>query len=291
MRVPRPRLGAPGSRAAWQGRSPARLLAIAAAFACAASAAFAAPATTSVHLEELTWPELRDRVAAGTTIALVPVGGTEQNGPHMTLGKHNRRVRALAQRIAEQLGQAIVAPVVAYVPEGSVDPPAAHMRWPGTITVTETTFESMLETTARSLQRAGLRHVFLLGDHGGYRASLDRVARKVPGVHAMPEYYRASTRDLAASLKAQGFRAEQIGEHAGLADTALMLGVDSAAVRADAARARVSTQTGDGVSGDPREASVTIGRAAADHVVAVSVAAIRAIVTGAAKTATPAKPQ
>ncbi len=253
------------------------LLALLAAVPC-----FAAPPST-VHLEALTWTELRDRVAAGTSIALIPIGGTEQNGPHMTLGKHNVRVRALAQRIAEHLGNALVAPVVAYVPEGSIDPPVAHMRWPGTITAPEPAFEAMLESAARSLQRAGLRHVFLLGDHGGYRVSLDRVARRVPGVHALPEYYRASTRDFFASLEAQGFRRDQIGEHAGLADTALMLGVDAAPVRVDAAKARTPSQSGDGVSGDPREATAALGRPAADHVIAVCVAAIRVAVTGATK--------
>ncbi|MDE1951115.1 MAG: creatininase family protein, partial [Burkholderiales bacterium] len=77
----------------------------------------------SVQLEDLTWTELRDQVAAGTTTALVPVGGTEQSGPHMALGKHNVRVKALAARIAERLGRTVVAPVIAYVPEGAIDPP------------------------------------------------------------------------------------------------------------------------------------------------------------------------
>jgi creatinine amidohydrolase len=264
-----------------------------------ALSSLASAAPNTVHLEELTWTELRDRVAAGTSIALIPIGGTEQNGPHMALGKHNVRVRALAQRIADKLGDAIVAPVVAYVPEGAIEPPVAHMRWPGTITTPEPAFEAMLESAARSLQRAGLRHVFLLGDHGGYRASLDRVAQRVRGVHALPEYYRASTRDFVAALEKQGWRRDQIGEHAGLFDTALMLAIDPSAVRSDVAKARVPAQTGDGVSGDPREATAALGRDAADHVVAVSVAAIRAVVTGsspgnergAAKNGGPAKRQ
>ena len=92
-------------------------------------------AADSPMLEELTSTELRDRIAAGTTTVLVPIGGTEQNGPHMVLGKHNVRVRWLAARIAERLGHAVVAPVIAYVPEGAIDPPTEHMRWAGTISV------------------------------------------------------------------------------------------------------------------------------------------------------------
>src|SRR3954465_3649006 len=95
------------------------------------AAAFAAPA--SVFLEELTWPELREAQTKGKTTVIIPVGGTEQSGPQLALGKHNVRVQILARRIAESLGNALVAPVVSYVPEGSITPPSGHMRFPGTI--------------------------------------------------------------------------------------------------------------------------------------------------------------
>src|SRR5438067_2100954 len=104
----------------------------------------------SVYLEDLTSTELRDRIAAGTTTVLVPIGGTEQNGPHMAIGKHNLRVRLLAGKIAATLGNAVVAPVLAYVPEGAIDPPTGHMRFPGTITIPEDAFEKVIESTARS---------------------------------------------------------------------------------------------------------------------------------------------
>ena len=94
-----------------------------------------AQAADSVFLEELTWTELRDLVQSGKTTIIVPIGGTEQNGPHMALGKHNRRVQLLSEKIARGLGNALVAPVIAYVPEGGTNPPTEHMRFPGTITV------------------------------------------------------------------------------------------------------------------------------------------------------------
>ena len=74
--------------------------------ACACLALLAMPAIglcqagAAVYLEELTSSELGDRIRAGTTIVIIPIGGTEQNGPHMALGKHNVRVRLLAGRIA-----------------------------------------------------------------------------------------------------------------------------------------------------------------------------------------------
>lgn len=241
-----------------------------------------------MQIEALTWVELRDRVAAGATTALVPIGGTEQNGPHMVLGKHNVRARWLAERIAQRLGNALVAPVVAYVPEGAVEPPAAHMRWPGTLTVPDAAFESMLESTARSLARAGFRDIVLLGDHGGYAASLERVAARVAAnkgavalrVHALPQYYRAASAGFSKVLRERGYSDAQIGHHAGLADTALALAVDESLVRREAMAA--APTPGDGTDGDPRRATAELGRLGLEQIVEASVSAIRAQV-GAAR--------
>ena len=164
-------------------------------------------------LDDLTWTELRARIAGGATTALLPVGGTEQSGPHMALGKHNVRVRLLAVRIAERLGNAVVAPVLAYVPEGAIEPPTQHMRYPGTISVPVPVFEATLEAGARSLCRAGFHDVFLLGDHGGYAASLERVAARLSRgsaagarcrVQALGEYYRAAQEPYNQALAARG---------------------------------------------------------------------------------------
>lgn len=238
-------------------------------------------AAAPVELEQMTWPELRQRIAAGATTVLLPIGGTEQNGPHMLLGKHNRRVQVLAERIAETLGDTIVAPVLAYVPEGGIAPPTQHMRWPGTISVPVPAFEALLDGSARSLRQHGFCQIVFVGDHGGYRASLERVAAALnkawaPGsrcrADALPEYYRAAASEYDALLKARGFAAAEIGSHAGLADTSLALAVDPALVRAGVPAGRDH----DGVSGDPRQASAELGRLGIDHIVAASVAAIRA---------------
>jgi creatinine amidohydrolase len=237
-----------------------------------------------VQLEEMTWTELRDRIGHGTTIVLVPIGATEQNGPHMVLGKHNVRVRALAQRIAERLGNAVVAPVLAYVPEGAIDPPTQHMRYPGTISIPEPVFEATLEAAARGFRQNGFREIVFLGDHGGYRTSLERVAAKLnrewagrpaSRVHALGEYYRAASADYDAMLKSQGFRSDEIGSHAGLADTSLALAVDPSLVRKEALVAKAHGAAPDGVVGDPRRSSAELGRSGVDHIVDASVAAIR----------------
>ena len=116
-------------------RTTIALGAVALALAALAPAAHAAePAgLTPVDLEALTSVEIRERIAHGTTTIIIPVGGTEQNGAHMVMGKHNVRAHVLADRIAQALGNAIVAPTIAYVPEGSTHPPTGHMKYTGTI--------------------------------------------------------------------------------------------------------------------------------------------------------------
>ena len=255
-----------------------RRLLMLAAFGAAAAGAQAQP---TVRLDDLTWPELAARIAAGTTTIIVPIGGTEQNGPHMALGKHNARVALLAERIAKDLGNALVAPVIAYVPEGGIDPPTAHMRFPGTISVPAPAFEAVLEGAARSFRRAGFRDIVLLGDHGGYAKSVAAVTSRLnrewsgSGARALAPaaYYRAADQAFAATLAARGYRADEIGTHAGLADTSLTLAVAPALVRAD--RMVAPSSAADGVYGDPRRSSAELGAIAADAIVADTAAEIR----------------
>lgn len=241
-------------------------------------------AVPSVFLEELTWPELQAMVAGGSTTVLIPIGGTEQNGPHMVLGKHNARAHALAGRVAQQLGNAVVAPVLAYVPEGSIQPPAAHMRFTGTISITEAAFEAVLEGAARSFKQHGFHDIVFLGDHGGYQKSEARVAQRLnrawatdpsARVHALPEYYAAATAPFNQSLLAKGYSAAEVGTHAGLADTALALAVDPRLVRADKLVQAHTDSPANGVYGDPRRASAELGQSGLQHIVDASVLAIR----------------
>ncbi len=236
-----------------------------------------AASAQSLFLEELTWTELRDDLRAGKTTVIVPVGGTEQSGPHMALGKHNVRVKALAGRIAESLGNALVAPVIAYVPEGSIEPPAAHMRFAGTISIPEAAFETTLEYAARSFRRHGFRDIVLIGDHGGYQKSLVKVAAKLNRewaassvrVHAVEDYYQAAAGgDYFQALKREGFSAAEIGTHAGVADTSLMLAIDPRLVRSDRLRDGTPLGPAEGVQGDPRRSSAAAGKSGVDLIVA-----------------------
>ncbi len=262
----------------------------------ATTAATEAPGS-SVYTEELTWTELAERVAGGATTILLPIGGTEQSGPHIVLGKHNQRVRLLAAEIARQLGHTLVAPVLAYVPEGAIDPPAGHMRFAGTISIPDAAFEAVLESAGRGFRQHGFREVVFIGDHGGYQASLERVAARLnnqwqkPGdkgaaksgnaaaparALALVAYYRASADGHAELLRAKGFAKAEIGSHAGLADTALSLAVDPSLVRSGQLERAAQGGERDGVHGDPRRATAELGRIGVALIVERSVAAIRA---------------
>jgi creatinine amidohydrolase len=238
----------------------------------------------SVFLEDLTWTELIGRVGAGETTIIIPVGGTEQSGPDMALGKHNVRVKYLSEKIARALGNTLVAPVIAYVPEGGVAPPTAHMRFPGTITIPDQAFQQVLEYAARSLKLAGFHDIVLLGDHGGYQSQLKVVADRLnrewvatPSVrvHAVLEYYRATERSYYQALLGRGFATKEIGTHAGLADTSLMLATDPSLVRADRIHSDDKLNAENGVYGDPRRSSAELGQLGVDAIVTETVAAIR----------------
>lgn len=245
-------------------------------------------APASVFLEELTWTEVRDAIRAGKTTIIVPVGGTEQSGPHMALGKHNVRARALAGKIAVALGNALVAPVVAYVPEGAIAPPAGHMRFAGTISVPDDAFKGVLDGAARSFRQHGFTDVVLIGDHGGYQAQLKAVAARLnrdwagtpARAHFIADYYRSAEIDYVQALRARGLSEAQIGLHAGAADTSLTLAIDPTLVRPERMAAGPREGHANGVVGDPRPSSAALGQLGVDVIVANTVAAIRSALGG-----------
>src|ERR1700693_2654425 len=188
-----------------------------------------APLPNTVDLADMTWVEVRSAINRGHTTVIVPAGGIEQNGPHMVLGKHDYIVRHTAERIAAELGDALVAPVVSYVPEGSYDPPTGHMRFAGTIGVPEAVYASMIEGIARSLKAGGFRTICFIADHGGSRAPQAEVAARLnaewagKGVQVIhvDAYYSDATQ--VALLLREGEPRSDIGEHASLIDTSELM--------------------------------------------------------------------
>ncbi len=113
------------------------------------------PAAKTVWMEEMTWMDIRDALKAGKTTVIIATGGMEPNGPWLVTGKHNYVLHTNCEAIARKLGNALCAPIVKFVPEGSYDPPSGHMRSPGTISLREGTYRAMLADIVSSLKGLG----------------------------------------------------------------------------------------------------------------------------------------
>jgi len=243
-----------------------------------------AQGSDSVFLEDLTWTEVRDALAAGTTTVIIPTGGTEQNGPHMVLGKHNYLVRYKAGEVARRLGNTLVAPVMAYVPEGNVDPPSGHMRFPGTITTPPEVFELVLEFAARSFKQHGFVDIALLGDSGGNQASQAAVAERLNRewadtpvrVHHLTDYYPGPGD---AWLVTQGEREEDVGSHAGMHDTTSLMFLNPSMLRLDQL-APHTRGDGSGVVGNPARSTAAYGEQILEMQIDAAVGQIRSLLEG-----------
>jgi len=237
-----------------------------------------------VMLEDMTSTEVAQSLKAGASTVIIPIGGTEQSGPHMALGKHNVRVKVLAGKIASRLGNTLVAPVIAYVPEGAITPPQGHMRFAGTFSVSAEAFGGIVEGAARSLKQHGFRDIVLIGDHGGYQPQLKSIAARLnrewsatpARVHFIEAYYSVAQKPYNDALRARGLSNAQIGTHAGSADTSLMMAIDPSLVRTERFEDAAREGAGAGTVGDPRKSSAALGELGVELIVAHTVEAIRA---------------
>jgi creatinine amidohydrolase/Fe(II)-dependent formamide hydrolase-like protein len=154
--------------------------------------------SNTLLIEEMTWMEVRDALDEGMTTVIVGTGGVEQNGPYVASGKHNFVLSATTEAIARELGNALIAPIVKFVPEGGIDPPTGHMQYHATISVRQETFEALLTDIVASFEAHGFRDVVLIGDSGGNTRGMQNVADRLNAewadrearVHHIPEYYR-----------------------------------------------------------------------------------------------------
>ena len=227
----------------------------------------AEPANTPLQMRLMTWIDIAAAIERGATTVIVPTGGIEQNGPHMALGKHDLIVASAAERIAAAVEHTLVAPVVSFVPEGDIAPASGNMLFPGTIGVSEATFEALLEDIARSLKHAGFKDIAFIGDHGLSQGAQARVAARLTRdwswsgvrVHQIDQYYDDKAQ--MSALKAQGETDATIGQHASLIDTAELMSVSPASVDLGRLASVPGGLAVSGGSGDPARASITRGAA------------------------------
>lgn len=235
----------------------------------------AAARTPNVEFEMMTWPEVKQALAAGKTTALVYNGGTEQRGPQNVNGGHTLLGREQVRDIALKLGNAIAAPVLPFSPN------RASADLPGTIGLTNEIFEAINEQIAEELIKTGFRNVVLMGDHGGGQAQLKTVAARLDAKYAgmgirvvhCDEVYAKANGDFDAWLKAQGYPSSA---HAGIPDTSemLYLGGDKGWVRKDLVKDALgdpvpapgtrpdpaAARVNNGITGDGRRSSAELGK-------------------------------
>jgi creatinine amidohydrolase len=239
----------------------------------------------SVFMDELTWMEVRDALRAGKTTAIIATGGIEQSGPYLAVGKHNYVLRATAEGIARKLGNALVAPIVPFVPEGSIDPPSGHMRYPGTIGVQEETFKRLLADIAACLRTHGFEHIVLIGDHQRNQQGMKEVAEELSAkwaggrtkVHYIPEYY--DYEGIHRFLEAHGVHEVDEGLHDEFGITSVMMTVDPNTVRM-MQRMRAGKFSINGVKLAPGAKTIELGKQVADYRAAVTVEAIKKAIGG-----------
>ncbi len=156
------------------------------------------PTANTVWIEEMTWMDVRDALNAGKTTAIISTGGVEPNGPWLVTGKHNYVLAKNCEVIALKLGDALCAPILKFVPEGSIEPQTGHMTSPGTISLQQETFEAVLTDVAHSLKMHGFKNIIFIGDSGGNQSGQAAVAERLTAkwdgsavVAHIGEYYRA----------------------------------------------------------------------------------------------------
>jgi creatinine amidohydrolase len=235
-----------------------------------------------VLIEDMTWTEVRDAIAAGRTTAIIYVGSTEQNGPHMVIGKHTFIAHYVAQRIAAELGDALVYPTLPFAPTGDPALKTGHMRFPGSVSLSPTVFDGVVRGIAASAIAAGFRQIYIMGDHGEGQEQLRSVAltldakwraRGVRVRYVSDLYYKE--KEQARAYLAQRHIAPD--RHAGTDDTSELEYIDSLWIRRDKLAQSDSTQQGTtGVDGDPTKATRQMGEVFIGYKIADAVAQIRA---------------
>ncbi|HTO73518.1 MAG TPA: creatininase family protein [Gemmatimonadales bacterium] len=240
---------------------------------------------TSLYVEDLTWPEVRDAIKGGRSTALIYAGSTEQNGPHMAIGKHTFIAHYVAGRIAQELGDALVYPTLPFAPTGDVAARTGHMRFPGSVSLTGQTFEAVVREVALSAVAAGFHEVYLMGDHGGGQDELRHAAASVQAavrsrgirVAYLGDLYYKETEQANGYLRSHGI---PIGAHAGAHDTGELMAIDSSGrwIRRDKLAPSDSAHFAEtGVDGDPTRATPELGQVFLGYKIQDAVAEIRSL--------------
>ena len=183
------------------------------------------------------WAELGTRDFAAldpaTTVAVLPLGATEQHGPHLPLGVDTLLadgiVRAALPLLPAQL------PVL-FLPTQSIGLSPEHARFAGTLTLSAQTLMALWSEIGAGVARAGVRKLVLFNAHGGHVGAMDVVARELRETHDLLVYSVSWFH-----LPLEGAQPDRFDVHAGESETAMMLALAPQLVDMGAARNFSST--------------------------------------------------
>ncbi len=225
------------------------------------------------RLAELSWPEVAQAVAAGITTVILPLGATEQHGPHLPLGTDTWRAVALAERLAERL-PVLVAPAI---PIGCSD---EHGGFAGLLSLEAETLAAVIVDCARRMVAWGVQRLMVLSAHGGNGRALAlaemRLRQELPALAVwIPDAMTICGEAVRAIAAEADIPFNVVGLHAGEWETSELLCLhpeqvcmDQAAPghtgEMDAALATLVAKgtralTSTGVVGDPRPANANRG--------------------------------
>ena len=250
-----------------------------------------------MKLSEATWTEIRD---AEFDAALLPVGSTEQHGPHAPLGTDAMTAEAVAEAAnegwsddgASDADDAVAAGDLLVAPPVHVGVAEEHRAFDGTLWVSPDTFRAYVRETVESLARHGIDRVVLVNGHGGNVEALAEVARRVSRDEPTDAYAVAFT-----WFEAVGDHASKMG-HAGPLETAMLRHAAPDLVREDRAEeardggaerwgewvrgvnlAHDSDEfTGNGVVGDPTDGTAALGEELLERASGALCDVVRAVV-------------
>ncbi len=231
------------------------------------------PSGTPVLWEELTWEDIGALVEGGMDMAILPVGATEQHGPHLHVGMDTTAAVAVAHGVSARTG----IPVLPAIPVGCS---LGHTtRWPGTLSLRPATLTRVITDIAWWLDAAGVRRLLLLNGHvtnwAPLRCALEEIRHELPRMRVALR----SIWDISPEVRA-AYHADAENFHANRAETALVMAVRPDLVRADRAvdepdrsaghffAYTVDRETRTGTVGSPSLATPEEGRALLERCVA-----------------------
>jgi creatinine amidohydrolase len=226
----------------------------------------------ALHLDRLTWADVKSEIENGRNTVIVPFGSTEQHGRHMPLGTDAVLGDEIGWALAGRL-DAFLAPTVRF---GCSE---HHLSFAGTISLGEETFKRIVSDVVASLSRHGFRRIVLLPTHGGnFKPMAEAVAELKPADNVKVIAFtdlEGLVNAAFKSSKAYGVSPAQSGAHSGEWETSLMLALRPDQVKMDQAITGfvgplseimekvfggIHNLDKNGVLGDPRPATAAAGK-------------------------------